>query len=86
MEKVKFVILVVLLVIGAYVTMLPVWSIVYDSAFATANSVNSTANAYVHRFTIGMLRFSPLILWFVPGLVGVAVIAWKLKFSRKNDD
>lgn len=85
MEKLKFCVIVVMLTIAAYVVMLPVWSVITTSAFNTATSVNATANAYTHRFTIGALRFAPLALFFAPGGIGLALIAWKLKFSRKND-
>lgn len=85
MDKVKFVILVLILTVAAYIVMLPVWSVITTSAFATATSINGTANAEIHRFTIGALRFAPLALFFAPGGIGLALIAWKLKISRKND-
>lgn len=85
MEKFKFVGFTVLMVIGSYVLMLPLWPIITASAFNSATSINATANAYTYRHTIGALRFAPLVLYFVPGAVGVAAIAWKLKFSKQND-
>lgn len=85
MDKVKFIAVVVLCVLLAYVIMLPLWSIVTASAFATATSINGTANAYTHRFTIGALRFAPLMLWFVPAAIGVGCIVWKLKFSQRSN-
>lgn len=86
MEKLKFCVIVVMMTIAAYVVMLPVWGIITSSAFNTATSINATANGFTYRHTVGLLRFSPLFLWFAPGLVGVALIAWKLKFSNKGGD
>lgn len=87
MEKFKFVIIVVMMTCAAYIVMLPMWGIITSSAFGAATTVNATAdNPYAYRHTIGALQFAPLALFFVPGGIGITLIAWKLKFSRKNDD
>jgi len=66
-------------VIVAYLITLPMWPIVYNAAFDAATSTNATANAYEYRATTAFLRFSPLLLFLVPAVIGIVSVFIVLK-------
>jgi len=54
--------------------MLPMWPIVYGAAFTAANNTAARAAAYDYRATTAFLRWSPLMLFFVPAGIGTVLV------------
>lgn len=85
-KKLRFfsVCLVLIGCVMAYLFMLPMWPVVYGLAFDAANTVAGGAHAYEYRATIGLLRWAPLLLFFVPAALSVVVIFQILYVKREG--
>ena len=79
MNKIGAVITVVVLVIAAYLLLLVVMPIISDAALTANTTMNASSNMSLYPGTSGFLMSTPWILFFVPGVIGIAVIVVLLR-------
>ena len=74
MNKIGAVITVVVLIIGTYLFLLVVMPIISDLALTANTTMNATSNMSLYPGTSGFLMSTPWILFFLPGVIGIALI------------
>ena len=74
MNKIGAVITVVVLVIAAYLLLLVVMPIITQTASSANAAMDASSNMSLYPGTSGMLMSSSWILFFAPGVIGIAVV------------
>lgn len=86
-DKTKFIGFVLLAVGISYIFLtifMPVISTLADNA-ATDPSITAFETAGgAGTETAGALNWSTIVIYLLPGLIGLAMIFWKLKFSERH--
>ncbi len=83
MNKIGAVITVVVLIIGTYLFLLVVMPIISDLALSANTTMNATSNMSLYPGTSGFLMSTPWILFFIPGIIGIALIVVILRMPSR---
>ena len=84
MNKIGAVITVVVLIIGTYLFLLVVMPIISDLALSANTTMNATSNMSLYPGTSGFLMSTPWILFFLPGVIGIALIVIILRQPSRS--
>lgn len=79
MDKAKFVLFVVGAVILAYLIMTPLIPFISDVSSNAASNVTASNYSASYVGAVEAAQYAPLWIYFIPGVLGVGAIAWKLK-------
>lgn len=79
-DKLKFIACVVGAVVICYLIIGVTIGFVSEIAFDTANNTSVAAFGSAQAF----LRWVPILLYILPGLIGTGLIVWKLRKPEEN--
>lgn len=83
MEKFKFVSIVVFFVVLTYIMLTSFMPVISDLSEASATEVQATAdNISNYVGAVESVQYMPLLLYFIPGVIGLVAIVWKLKYAK----
>ena len=83
MNKYGAVITVVFLIIIAYLFLLVIMPILTTTALTANTTMNATSNMSLYPGTSGFLMSIPWIVFFVPGVIGIAIIVVILRMPSR---
>ncbi len=84
MNKIGAVIVVVFVIIVLYLYLLVVMPIISDLALSANTTMNATSNMSLYPGTSGFLMSTPWILFFLPGVIGIALIVIILRQPSRS--
>lgn len=79
MDKAKFIFFVICGVALAYIVITILMPVITSTSGAAVTTVNASPNASSYQSSIAGMQYTPLVLYFVPAIIGIAAIVWKLK-------
>lgn len=74
MNKFGAVITIVVLIVAVYLLLLVIMPILTSTALTANTTMNATSNMSLYPGTSGFLMSIPWIVFFVPGVIGIALI------------
>lgn len=84
MNKYGAVITIVVLEIAVYLFLLVIMPIITDMALTANTTMNATSNMSLYPGTSGFLMSIPWIVFFVPGVIGIALIIVILRMPSQR--
>jgi len=79
MNKIGAVITITFVMILAYIFLLVVMPIISDAALTANTTMDATSNMSLYPGTSGFLMSTPWILFWIPGVIGIALIVIVLR-------
>lgn len=79
MNKFGAVVVVVFVIIIVYLILLVIMPILTSTALTANTTMNATSNMSLYPGTSGFLMSIPWIVFFVPGVIGIAIIVALLR-------
>lgn len=82
-DKLKFILWTVGGVIFSYLILTACMPVINDFAdIGITEVIAEVDNISDYVGAVEGLQYMPLLLYFIPGVIGLAAIVWKLKFSK----